>query len=154
MWNQCSFFAVKPKIKTTQTKNLFMANEWKNVRQHIKAFRSYISGLSDLAKTNAHSSYVLTKEEIDALLNQRGDGTKLNAIRIYFGAEMINGDMVPRIYAVGSDFVNNSYDDYNVPQNNIDLETATIPAANAAMPLKGNVLPCPNFCPKTNVLNN
>ena len=130
-----------------------MATEWKNVRQQIKAFKNYINSLSVTAKATAAYSYVLTTSDIDSLLNQKGNGTRLAGIRIYFGAEIVNGDLVPRMYAVGSDLVNSSYDDYNVPITGIDLETAATATANAAMPLKCDGLPCPTSCGKLNVMN-
>lgn len=130
-----------------------MATEWKNVRQQVKAFKNYINSLSTPAKTTAAYSYEITTADIDSLLNQKGNGTRLAGIRIYFGAEMVNGDLVPRMYAVGSDLVGSSYDDYNVPVSGIDLETAPAATANAAMPLKSDGLPCPTNCGKSNVLN-
>ena len=127
--------------------------EWKTVRKQIKGFKSYINNLSQGAKDVATYSYVLTAADIDNLLNQTGSSTPLDGIRIYFGAENINGDMVPRMYAVGIKLVGATYEDYSVPLTNLDLETATALAANAAMPRKSDGLPCPTNCPPTNVLN-
>lgn len=130
-----------------------MANDWKTVRKQIKAFRSYINSLSATAKNAATYSYVLTAADIDNLLTQPVNGTTLDGIRIYFGAENIDGAMVPRMYAVGSKLAGYIYEDYNVPANSLDLETATESVANAAMPKKSDGLPCPQYCSTTNVLN-
>lgn len=130
-----------------------MASEWRTVRKQIKGFRNYINNLSQAAKDVATFSYVLTAADIDSLLNQAGSSTPLDGIRIYFGAENINGDMVPRMYAVGSKLSGTTYEDFNVPASNLDLETASATTANTAMPKKCDGLPCPIFCPTTNVLN-
>ncbi|HRH48583.1 MAG TPA: hypothetical protein PLP23_07525 [Panacibacter sp.] len=127
--------------------------EWKTVRKQIKGFKNYINSLSQAAKDAATYSYVLTAADIDNLLNQTGSSTPLDGIRIYFGAENISGDMVPRMYAVGSKLVGSAYEDYSVPLTNLDLETATASVANAAMPKKSDGLPCPTYCSNTNVLN-
>lgn len=127
--------------------------EWKTVRKQIKGFKNYINSLSQSAKDAATFSYVITAADIDNLLNQSGTTTPLDGIRIYFGAENIGGDMVPRMYAVGSKLVDTTYEDYSVPLTNLDLETVAASVANAAMPKKSDGLPCPTHCPTTNVLN-
>jgi hypothetical protein len=120
-----------------------MAN-WQEVKNKVVAFRNYVKSLTPNAKESAKYAFMVTKEEIKAMIEQAGGAQELDGIRAYFGADMIDGQMVPCIYfvAVKKDAAGN-YNDY-------DLGT-TVPSG--AQPLLGENRPCPQMCSTPNFLN-
>src|SRR5678815_3628333 len=92
---------------------------WQEAIDKVKAFRNYVKNLTGPAKDAAKYAFMIKTEDIDELLNQRGDGVKLDGIRVYIGVEMIEGNAIPSLFmiAVQKDEVDGKYNDYNVPVN-------------------------------------
>jgi hypothetical protein len=120
-----------------------MAN-WQEVKNKVVTFRNYVKSLTPNAKESAKYAFMVTKEEIKAMIDQAGGAQELDGIRAYFGADMIEGQMVPCIYFVGvKKDESGNYNDY-------DLGT-TIPAG--PQPLLAGGRPCPTMCSTANFLN-
>ena len=121
---------------------------WQEAIDKVKAFRNYVKNLTGPAKDAARYAFMIKTEDIDELLNQRGDGTKLDGIRVYIGVEMIEGNAIPSLYmvAVQKDDTDGKYNDYNLPISSTDISSFT-------MPLLGSTHPCPVYCSKSDVLN-
>lgn len=130
-----------------------MPNEWKQARMQIKAFKNYYDSLPQVSKTVAARSYVITKEQIEALMGQHGNGSTLNGLRIYIGLDNTGGQHFPVLHIVASQLVNSSFDDFGIPDSGLDLETDPENTIIASMPLKAGLFPCPTTCGKQNVLN-
>src|SRR6476646_10407568 len=100
-----------------------MANEWKKTKREVGLFRRYVDDLPASAKSKAAYCYLITREEINKLLDQKGKGDSLDGIRIYLGAEMIDNAMVPNIHVVACEKDSaGGYHDYDIgdeiPDNN------------------------------------
>ena len=117
---------------------------WQEVKNKVVAFRNYVQGLTPTAKASAKYAFMVTKDDIKAMIEQNGGTQGLDGIRAYFGADMIDGQMVPCIYfvAVQKDAAGN-YNDYDL--------TMSVPAG--AQPLLGGDRPCPSWCSAQNFLN-
>lgn len=121
---------------------------WQEAIDRVKAFRNYVKSLTEPAKDAAKYAYMIKTEDIELLLNQKGDGIKLNGIRVYIGAEKIEGSIVPSLYMVAvEEDAEGKYNDYNVPDNSTSLTT------NTTLPLLAKTHPCPVYCGKTDILN-
>lgn len=132
-----------------------MSIDWKKAAKLIGAYKEHIKELPK----NTPRAYTFTREEIEALL--KPNGKKLDGIRIYFGAEMKKGVMVPRPILVGcvKDKKTGQLDDYGVPEE--------LPKGRAAAKLAGDGgdgtgssggpgtggVPCPTLCGKQNAIN-
>ncbi len=123
-----------------------MSIDWKKAAKLIATYREHIK---DLPK-NTPRAYTFTREEIENLLKQ--DGKKLDGIRVYFGAEMKKGVMVPKPILVGcvKDKKTGQLDDYGVPE---ELPKGKAVKLAGAGPGDGLGLPCPTVCGKSNALN-
>lgn len=122
---------------------------WQEAIDKVKAFRNYVKSLTGPARDAAKYAYMIKAEDIELLLNQKGDGTKLNGIRVYIGAETIEGKVVPSLYMVAVEKdAEGTYNDYNVPDNSDSLTSS-----KATLPLLGVTHPCPVYCGKTDILN-
>jgi hypothetical protein len=122
-----------------------MTTNWQEVKQQISTFRKYVQSLSPEAKKETSFCYLITEEEINGLLSQCEDGSKLHGLRFYIGAKMIGNSMVPILHVVACEKdENNNYNDYNIPDTM---------AEENSMPLLAKMLPCPTNCSKSNVLN-
>jgi hypothetical protein len=62
-----------------------MSTNWSKVKKQIKTLREYLKQIPQQEKI-PHAC-LITKEEIDRLLAQKGDGSSLDGLRIYMGAE-------------------------------------------------------------------
>lgn len=118
---------------------------WQEVKNKVQAFRNYVQGLTPTAKAEARYAFMITKEDIRAMINQVGGTQELDGLRAYIGADIIEGQLVPKIYfiAVQKD-PNGNYNDYDL--------TSTIPSGS--QPLLASDRPCPTWCSTTkNFLN-
>lgn len=117
---------------------------WQEVKNKVVTFRNYIKSLTPNAKASAKYAFMITREDIKAMIAQAGGTQELDGIRAYFGADIIEGQMVPCIYfiAVKKDDSGN-YNDY-------DLGTSL---PSGTQPLIGSDRPCPTMCSTTNFLN-
>ncbi len=127
-----------------------MTNDWNKVKQQVAAFRKYINDLPSATGSKASYCYMVTREEIEKLMNQRNDGSKLDGVRIYIGADIINGHIIPNVHVVACEKDGNAdYHDYKI--------TAQLPSdiamQNSSMPLLAEGRPCPVWCSKQNFLN-
>lgn len=146
-----------------------MSENWSVIKQDVQTFRSYVKRLPAAAMKRAAYCYLLKKEEIDRLLSLRGEGQPLDGIRIYLGANMVEGHLVPNVHVVVCEKDGNDYNDYNVPGElphvALGVETGVKPLAFAASATStdpssgsggstGTTAPCPTFCGgKSNILN-
>lgn len=128
-----------------------MTTNWNEVKKQVEAFRSHVKKMSPAAASTAIHSILITKEEIEKLLNQKKDGTQLDGIRVYFGGEETDGHLVPNLHtiAVEKDEAGN-YTDYKIGQALPSIDAAAI---STSMPLLGIALPCPPQCGVQNFLN-
>lgn len=109
--------------------------QWDEAIDNTKRFRDNHGGTQMIAG-NHIKGYFLSKENISRLLTQ--DGQSMSGIRIYIG---IDPGGIYRVVVVATK--ENDVDDYKVP--------TSYPAAD--LPLLGEARPCPEWCPKSNVLN-
>ena len=117
---------------------------WQEVKNKVQAFRSYVQGLTPAAKAEAKYSFMITKEDIKAMIDQAGGPSELDGLRAYIGADVIDGQMVPTLFvvAVQKDAAG-SYNDYDLGM--------TVPSGS--QPLKADTRPCPTMCSASNFLN-
>ena len=79
------------------------------------------------------------------MLKQKDANSLLDGIRIYFGANMVEGNMVPTVHVVACEKDASSPDlmnDYNIGD--------TVPGSAT---LVADTHPCPIYCGKSNILN-
>jgi hypothetical protein len=130
-----------------------MSTNWSKVKKQIKTLREYLKQIPQQEKI-PHAC-LITKEEIDRLLAQKGDGTSLDGLRIYMGAEKRGEYVQPVIAAIVAceKDDDDKYHDFDVPEKN--LKTLTLKGTENGQQLLsvGKTLPCPTFCSKSNVLN-
>ncbi len=128
-----------------------MPTIWKLLQEQTSMLREYLNGL-DIAADKKKRAYFISREEIEQLLAQPGNGHRLDGLRIYLGGEWDkNGLILPTVHIVacsGND--QGGYDDYQLPE--------TIPGEGTPeyrkLPLLGKTYPCPPHCTKKNFLNN
>jgi hypothetical protein len=120
-----------------------MAN-WQDIKTKIANFRNYVQGLTPAGKAAAKYSFLITKDDIKAMLAQAGGQAELDGLRIYLGADIVESQLVPNvtIVAVQKDAAGD-YNDYRIG-NNLPPDPA---------PLVAVLHPCPPVCGKTNILN-
>lgn len=117
---------------------------WQEVKNKVVTFRNYVQGLTPTAKASAKYAFMITKDDIKAMIEQNGGTQGLDGIRGYLGADIIEGQLVPCIYfvAVQKDASGN-YNDYDL--------TMSVPTSSK--PLIGTDRPCPTLCSASNFLN-
>ena len=148
-----------------------MSDNWSVIKQEVSTYRDYVKKLTPKAAAKASYCFLLSKHEIDRLLNLKGDGTLLHGIRIYLGAETIEHQMVATVHVVACEKDGDQYNDYNVPTSlphvamavepgvkplafsatTADSTTTTTPPPGPGD--TGLLRPCPNFCSASNILN-
>jgi len=129
-----------------------MNTNWTKVKKQIKALREYLNQIPTPRKKQ--HACLITREEIDRLLSQKNDGSKLDGLRIYMGAEK-NGDYIlPTIAAIVAceKDADGQYHDFNVPEKNLKTLTLSTSEDGKLSPF-GEALLCTTFCSKLNVLN-
>lgn len=122
-----------------------------NLQEAIEKVNAYKQYIADLP-ADTPRAYTFTKEQLDAILNQKPGG--LDGIRIYFGAETINGKMVPVQIMVGCEkAADGTLNDYNIPSTVSFASTrAAADDDDGTDPVDGGQ-PCPTVCGKANALN-
>lgn len=144
-----------------------MSDNWSVIREEVHTFRNYVKRLPPKAEEKAHFCYLLKKEEIDRLLNLKGDGTQLDGVRMYIGGNMIDGHLVPTVHVVVCEKDGDQYNDYNVPSSlphdvamaaetglaPMALKAATSSSDGGSGGSTGGTAPCPATCSGTNILN-
>jgi len=129
-----------------------MSTNWNDAAKKIKAFKTYMKGAPKSVPEK--KGYLLTREMIEELLEQ--NECKLDGIRLYFGADMIEDFMVPTLVIVGCEKDGDGkYNDFGVPEKNLKtlaVNTFAAVAANGSSKV-GKGLPCPTECSKPNMLN-
>lgn len=118
-----------------------LSPRWDAAIEHCANYRKYLDGLTikDELKTKA---YLIDKDSIQRLLSQN-EG-KLDAIRVYIGQEMIEGQGVIRLYMVGCTRDGDQFNDWNIPKSMESSITTTE---------LGDTRPCPTQCSTANSLN-
>ncbi|HNP21653.1 MAG TPA: hypothetical protein PKM63_10525 [Panacibacter sp.] len=122
-----------------------MATNWQQVVDEVKTYRTYYNGLPASASSYKKKGYFISKEELFSLLKQKDANSLLDGIRIYFGANMVEGNMVPTVHVVACEKDASSPDlmnDYNIGD--------TVPGSAT---LVADTHPCPIYCGKSNILN-
>ena len=142
-----------------------MSDNWSIIKEEVHTYRNYVKHLPADAAKQAFYSYLLSKEEFERLLSLKGDGQQLDGVRIYVGAKMIDGHIVPTVHVVACIKEDGQYNDYNVPSDlphvAMAAETGVKPLAFAAAATTtdggdgstGKLPPCPDLCGKQNILN-
>ena len=130
-----------------------MDTNWSKVKKQIKTLREYLKQIPQQSKIQ--HACLITKEEIDRLLSQKKDGSSLDGLRIYMGAEKKGEYIQPIVAAIVACEKDDEdkYHDYDVPEKN--LRTLTLKGTENGQQLLavGKTLPCPTYCSKSNVLN-
>ena len=129
-----------------------MSTNWTQVKKQIKTLREHLRQIPG-TKKKQHVC-LITKEEIERLLSQKNDGSKLDGLRIYLGAEKDGDHIMPTIAAIVAceKDADGSYHDFNVPEKNLRTLTLKGPENEALMSV-GKALPCPDWCSKSNILS-
>lgn len=99
--------------------------KWNDAKNEVAAFRNFLSANQLPAETPR--AFLLTREEIDRILNQRGaDGTPLDGLRIYMGLKTVNNVQVPTVVIVGAEKdAHGIYNDYITPSTLKSFRTGT-----------------------------
>ncbi len=128
-------------------------NQWNKAKHEVNALRRYIKSFAFPAN-NTSVCYLLTKDEITKMLNQKNDGSSLDGLRIYLGAEFIDEKMLPTVHIVACEKdSSNDYHDYNVPEDMNEENRNEFISDEQNMPLLAKTFPCPTHCSKSNILN-
>jgi hypothetical protein len=129
-----------------------MNTNWNQVKKQIKALREYLKQIPDTSKKQ--HACLITKEEIERLLSQKNDGSRLDGLRIYMGAEISGDYILPTIAAIVAceKDADGKYQDFNVPEKNLKTLTLKSTENGKLLPV-GNTYPCPDWCSKSNILN-
>jgi hypothetical protein len=129
-----------------------MSTNWTQVKKQIKTLREYLRQ-TPTTKKKQHAC-LITIEEIERLLSQKNDGSKLDGLRIYLGAEKDGDYILPTIAAIVAceKDTGDNYHDFNVPEKNLKTLTMT-GTENGALLSVGKAYPCPDWCSKSNILN-
>ena len=116
-------------------------SDWQLAIEQCANYRKYLDGLSidDNSKTKA---YLIDKDSIQRLLAQNNG--RLDAIRVYIGHEIIDGQPVVRLYMVGCTKDGEQFNDWAIPNEKELLDTQT---------QMGTTRPCPTQCSLANSLN-
>ena len=142
-----------------------MSDNWSVIKHEVSTYRDYVKKLPKKAAEKASFCYLLKKEEIDRLLSLKGNGELLGGVRIYLGAEMIEGHLIPTVHVVACEKDGEQYNDYNVPTSMPHVATATetrvkplafaaaAPSSDSGKGSTGGTVPCPAFCSSQNILN-
>ena len=136
-----------------------MPANWTEIRNQVSAFRNYLKNLSLPSGSGITKKYsfVISSAEIEKLLSQKNDGSRLDGLRIYLGADMADGQFVPNIHVIACELSGKAtngpddhYEDYHVPKNEAELDART---ADKTLPLLAETKPCPPMCSSSNILN-
>ena len=135
-----------------------MSENWSIIKEEVHTYRNYVKRLPAEAVKQASYCYLLSKEEIDRLLSLAGTDKQLDGVRIYLGANIIAGHLVPNVHVVACEKDGEQYNDYNVPDELPNVETGVKTLAFAAATgdgtkSTGNLPPCPAICSGKNILN-
>src|SRR4051812_9315349 len=88
---------------------------WSDAKSKIAIFRNYVNGLTPTAQAQAKFSFLVSKDEIKNMLDQAGGPQQLDGLRIYFGADIVDGQMVPTVYVVAEKVdTDGGYSDYKI----------------------------------------
>lgn len=115
----------------------------------IKTMRTYLDSLPPSANEKKAYCFTLTIAQINKLLSQKNNGEILDGLRIYLGAEMVDGHMVPNIHVVACE--KDELDNYNdfEPEGGTGLLDKE---DKAKKPLVAKGRPCPTDCGKRNIV--
>lgn len=115
----------------------------------INAMRSYLDNLPDSMNDKKAYCFTIPIAEIIKLLSQKSNGEILDGLRIYLGANMIEGHVVPNIHvmAVEKDGMENYNDFAHGSESGLQTEED-----KNIKPLVTKGRPCPTECGKRNIL--
>ncbi|HSB91548.1 MAG TPA: hypothetical protein VLC28_00460 [Flavitalea sp.] len=116
-------------------------SDWQLAIEHCANYRKYLDGLSIDANSKT-KAYLIDKDSIQRLLAQNSG--RLDAIRVYIGHELVNGEAVVRLYMVGCTKDGEQFNDWQIPGEKELLTTQTE---------MGTTRPCPVQCSTANSLN-
>ncbi|MEO8116644.1 MAG: hypothetical protein ABI653_03275 [Bacteroidota bacterium] len=108
--------------------------------EQINNMKNYLDSLPPAVNLKKAYCFMITRDEINALLNQKNNGQLLDGLRIYLGANMIEGHAVPNIHVIACEKDEaNIYNDFE-PESNGLLKND--------LPLVAQGKPCPTACGK------
>ena len=105
--------------------------------------------IKERSSIRAYTDEKLTREEINALLEQKNNGHSLDGLRVYLGANLIEGHAIPNIHVVACE--KDAHDDFNdfEPANHASIEKNS---NGKSFPLVAKGRPCPTACGKNNLI--
>ncbi len=116
----------------------------------INTMKNYLDSLPPAINANKAYCFMITKEEINSLLSQKNNGQMLDGLRIYLGANMVEGHAVPNIHVIACEKdEQNVYNDYE----NESLRAFAKEQGKKNLPLVVHGKPCPTFCDGRNLFN-
>lgn len=131
-------------------------SRWWTAKQELAAYREHISELP----SGTPRAFMLSKDDIDTLLNQKTGG--LDGIRIYIGAKTVSDTLVTTLAIVGTELVNGVQEDYGVPASINPPSFARSSSTNGGgegeeeeeeSTSLASPRPCPMVCGGDNALN-
>ena len=108
--------------------------------EQINNMKNYLDSLPPVINDKKAYCFMITKSEINELLTQKNDGQSLDGIRVYLGANVIEGHLIPNIHVIACEKDDeNSYNDFEPETNNLKKQD---------LPLVAQGKPCPTECGK------
>lgn len=108
--------------------------------EQINNMKNYLDSLPPVINDKKAYCFMITKSEINELLTQKNDGQSLDGIRVYLGANVIEGHVIPNIHVIACEKdAENSYNDFEPETNNLKKQD---------LPLVAQGKPCPTECGK------
>lgn len=116
--------------------------------EQINTMKNYLDSLPATVNSKKAYCFLIIREEINALLNQKNNGNSLDGLRVYFGANIIDGYAIPNIHVVACE--KDAHNDFNdfVPKSNSSLNKYS---KENSFPLVAKGKPCPTECGMSNL---
>ncbi|MBS1731518.1 MAG: hypothetical protein JSS67_12195 [Bacteroidetes bacterium] len=108
--------------------------------EQINNMKNYLDQLPLNAQSKKAYCFRITVEDIQKLLSQSNNGHDLDGLRIYLGAHLLDGSMVPNIHIIACE--KDEDDCYN------DFIPASEDSKKQVFPLVAHGRPCPTDCTK------
>lgn len=108
--------------------------------EQINTMKNYLDSLPLAVNAKKAYCFMITKEDINSLLAQKSNGEMLDGLRVYLGANMIEGHAIPNIHVIACEKdAENRYNDFEPESENL---------IKLDLPLVAHGKPCPTECSK------